>query len=380
MNVFKQAGLEAVTYDERAFTVTLGSGVVHFLDNHYREYCAAWPWSRTSISERYARALLTHRPDESLDPAKTRENLRLVVRDASYILSLGALFPPAPGKPPASDFPSRPLAGHYIVTPVIDAGESLATVTEESLVEAGLTPEQAFAIGEANMIGIETSIRELVHGLWIIDDLDGYAASRLLLIPAMRSLAVRGRLTAIPVHRDELLLADDANPAALQRLAELANAHASDGRPIGLVPMVLGPDGWGPYEPPRDAAHRAIANLTVLGRAQAYENQKEVLDKMHEASGTDIFVASVTVMSAKDADEYSSYCTWVPGITALLPRADYIVVSDDSKPKDQQVRRYTWDTLMARCTHLAKPVGMTPERWLVTEPLTDDLLERVPQV
>lgn len=117
-----------------------------------------------------------------------------------------------------------------------------------------------------------------------------------------------------------------------------------------------------------------------MGRAQTYENQKEVLDKLHESSATDIFVASVTVMSTKDTEEYHSYCTWVPGIVSLLPRADFMVVSDDSKPKDQQVKRYEWSALMARCNHLTKPVGMTPERWLVSEPLMDDLLEGLPQV
>lgn len=64
--IFKQTGIEVASYDETAFCVNLGSGLIHFLDNHYREYCAAWPWARTTVSERYARSLLVHEANAPL--------------------------------------------------------------------------------------------------------------------------------------------------------------------------------------------------------------------------------------------------------------------------------------------------------------------------
>ncbi len=64
--------------------------------------------------------------------------------------------------------------------------------------------------------------------------------------------------------------------------------------------------------------------LQTQSFGQAYTEQKELLDKLHDKTGEDTFVASFSGMTPQGTNRLTSFCVWGKGVLAWLPRTDLI--------------------------------------------------------
>jgi hypothetical protein len=56
---------------------------------------------------------------------------------------------------------------------------------------------------------------------------------------------------------------------------------------------------------------------------QAYTEQKDLLDRLHEKSGVDVSVASYGGTQDKNG-QVRSYAVWTQGVVSLLPQTDLV--------------------------------------------------------
>ena len=97
---------------------------------------------------------------------------------------------------------------------------------------------------------------------------------------------------------------------------------------------------------------------------QAYTEQKELLGKLHEKTGEDIFMASFSGYTPQGTDRLTSYCVWAKGVLASLPRADLIAFMAVHGQAPQMV---PWDRAVEVVGDMMEPMGMYPPRFRVKE-------------
>jgi hypothetical protein len=148
-------------------------------------------------------------------------------------------------------------------------------------------------------------------------------------------------------------------------MAEAAFEHP---RPVSGIAFRLTDDNeWVPFLPearhPKYAVYRL---LQVKSIGPDYDDQKKVLDELHEKTGKDIFVASYSAVQAKESGEIRSYCVWSDGVVAFLPRTDYIYFYRSTGQDDGKiVATAPWGNAETVLGDRMKPVGIYPERYLV---------------
>jgi hypothetical protein len=86
-----------------------------------------------------------------------------------------------------------------------------------------------------------------------------------------------------------------------------------------------------------------------------------LLDKIHEMTGEDIFVASHKIRRENPSGHFiDSIATWTEGVDTLLPSARSVVLL---QPENQQMIIGPWDTVAAAAGELLAPMGWWPERF-----------------
>lgn len=166
---------------------------------------------------------------------------------------------------------------------------------------------------------------------------DAYASSRLLLPGWLASMngKVPGRPLAIVPDRGTLYVAGDADPEAGIWLGETAQREWQAST-RALSPVVYTVDDAGsvvPYRRPEsDSLGRLLRRGEGLLLAKEYAEQKQLLEEIHERDGTDLFVATATLVEREDGC-VRSYCVWTDGVETLLPRTDAVIVQTHPEQK-----------------------------------------------
>jgi hypothetical protein len=100
-----------------------------------------------------------------------------------------------------------------------------------------------------------------------------------------------------------------------------------------------------------------------------YNDQKELLDQIHQQSGDDLFVASFSAVQHKDTGRISSYSVWSEGVDTLLPETDDIVLlrADQAADKVQVAAAGKFQRVREIAGELMQPLGTYPERYRVAQ-------------
>jgi hypothetical protein len=180
------------------------------------------------------------------------------------------------------------------------------------------------------------------------------------------ALPVTGHpVCAIP-NRGVLLAADGTDPAALKALIAESRHRLENGPwPLSGLLIERTPTGWRRYNPPAELA-QAAGSLRALDLARTYLDQKAVLDKLHERTGTDVFVATFALRSQQHApDQIQSGCTWSAGVETLLPKTDHIVLNRDPGSSHPDLLFVPWSTVERLGGHYLKTTSEDPPRFRV---------------
>ena len=371
-----------VREDEFALEVALGDGknLRLFLDNYFHESAELPPGEReVEVLRRLSAAL---RPTEAAPTwAAARARVLPVLRPQGFF-RLEAVV--ASQKTPA--VASQPFLPYVDLALVLDEPDRMSYVTVDDLAGWGVDPEHALVQAVENAGRLPPPELDVETDLYTVDAGDTYESSRLAIPGLLASFAdrVEGRPIAIIPTRSRCVIGGDADPTALQALAEMAQEEYEESN-RSLSPAVYTIDGAGEVVPLELPADHPACHAVRLGHVKLalteYASQKDTLDIVHEREGTDIFVASLTGVIRGDGLPLT-WTMWGEDIDSLLPAADLVrFMFQDEEAEDGEPAPGFMVPFARVCAVLgagfAPADGHRPLRYRVTSHPPPALLERL---
>jgi len=362
-----QGILGPIEFDSGVFALRVTDGVnTHTLslENVYSDCGRCLPWRRSRLVRGFLATALDTSDEVPPGWEAARERVLPAVRHRISIESprLAAL---AEGKEP-EDYPFEPVAGGVVTLLAYDAPKLIRLPAASAQRGWGISSGEALARAVSNLDRMsEPRWSSPARGVYVSGWQDDYDCSRILSEPALRGLAVDGRMVAIIPDRNCLVVTGLGDLEALRTALELAAGRANP-RPVSMIPLVRSWPGWETLE--LAASHPCYAlwrRLVLEERAQLYKQQQEELESLFARLGRDVFVASFTV--TEDPSGYRcSRCVWTAGVVSLLPETDLIGLVDLSRPEDQQLLGwYEGAMLRERCGTRLEPTDFYPIRYRV---------------
>lgn len=262
--------------------------------------------------------------------------------------------------------PYRHLNDELEVNAVFDLPTSAMDVTASRLTTWGMTLAELEVHAIANLrLKSKESFRQVSPGLWASPWGDGHDAARLLLHDEISRLVVKGEHVAMIPASSVLMIAGSEDPQALASMAEIARDAVQDPRAITGVTFKRAGDGWQAWLPPQDnPTYDKLYFLALQSRANAYTQQKELLDAWFEYTGEAQFVSRFSAFRTDGGEIYT--CTpWTENVNGLLPRTDRIdfvrlVGEGESKPKVYPAK---FEIALEVVGRLMTRTPERPERW-----------------
>jgi hypothetical protein len=254
----------------------------------------------------------------------------------------------------------RPLVGELVVALVFDSPSSMAYVNEQTLERWQVDFDQALADALHNLRGLPEhgGWKSLGDGVWSGEWGDSYDSSRLLLPDLIHRTGVRTPVVVAP-FRNALMVTAGDNAAGIARMAQ-AIEDALEDNPRWLSFELLRLDGtrWTPHAPlvAADAWHR----LRLRNAASADEQQKRLLDALHERQNIDLWVAS-SQMIARDDLGTLGFTVWSSGVDTLLPHTEFLLFNPDDEDASMRLL-VPWADAVEIVGALMEPTGNVPER------------------
>jgi hypothetical protein len=227
------------------------------------------------------------------------------------------------------EMPIRQLTPAVAAWLVYDGDHNTRRITSSQLAKWCVTFDDAFDVALTNLRRrSEKAFVALTPGLYCSDWADTCDTSRVLLTDIIAALPVRGAPVAMMPNRDVLLVSGAQDQEGLRNMVRSARKVLADPRPLGANALLLEAGVWHDYVP--NTAEQSGIELMELQEEQAsmcYADQKDLLDKVHEVTGEDIFVASHKIRRESPSGHFiDSIATWTEGVDTLLPRAKTLVL------------------------------------------------------
>lgn len=372
MGALQQAGAGSLNYDAGMNEVhgeMNGGKFSLFLGNLYHEYTRAPRAGRAAVLDKYVgiQVQASNTPPASYDEARPR--LMPIVRtradEAIGMLSMQR-FAAAGEDLHDKRLATRALVGSFVIGLAYDTPNAMQRINHHQLAEWQVSFDQALDDALQNLRALPE------HGGWVrLGESawqgswgDNYESSRILLHDLIHRLGVTEPVALMPL-RYTLLVCSARDEKGLALLATRARELMdSEPRWLSLTPLKLGDQGWEVFEPPQSCA-KAYADLALLDESQSYAGQKSLLDDLHQRNGTDVFVASATVVE-KDG-LLRSYCTWTEGVDTLLPRTELLVFLRLRDGQLEQALTLAWDVAAELASHLMEATDFSPVRYRVRQ-------------
>ncbi len=320
-------------FDEDEFMLvdTQGDRRIH-LANIYAEHCTVPRRHRAANLARLAQAFITNRDDvlpESFDEARTHLRPKIWCRSTFAMMELERRVT-GTGEP--LDIPLYPLGSHLYSSLVFDTEHAMRSVSSENLENWATTYYEAFEIACRNLEEESIVWSRIGDGFYSALSGDNYDSSRVLLLDRIQSMDVKGDHVAIVPQRDAMYVAGSEDEESLQIMFDLTEQTLSEQpRPLCPLPMILKDGEWTNWTVPQNHRLRERFDaLEIQFLGQLYAEQKSLLDQLVDSGGLEAFPASFTAVREKDSNQLFSYCVWGQGVDTLLPKAQFVILVDDS--------------------------------------------------
>lgn len=294
------------------------------------------------------------------------QRLLPMVRDRRY-LDLTVLSIKVSGQPGADTiaaFPSRALAGELAVTLVLDAEASLQQVTATDLQDWAIAFDAALdrAMQNFRAQGAAVSYELVAPGVYALMGEDPFNASRLLLSEHFQALQLAGEPVVCVPSRGELLLADPSTPKAVAAMARLAAARLGAAeRPLSADMLQFSGGQW-VAAPPALARQPALIEARHLLMHRDYQRQADLLNRLYQAKGKDVFVATYKLGRKGENEPLFNYAQLTSGGSpTLLPKADHLALLTD----EQELIVVLWVKAAKILGAGLQKVAVFPPRYLV---------------
>jgi uncharacterized protein YtpQ (UPF0354 family) len=189
-------------------------------------FCRSNPSGCSREITTYVKAAAQIYSGRSAPPSK--EAVRVIVRPQAYVTASQAGLPPG-----ALKLQSRPLAGTLVILPAIDMPRAIRMLTEKDMQSLGLSTDEAFRLGLANLSHRLKPLMEVAHSVrpGQIGHISGdvYNSSRLAMFESWSPLAKAqdGKLIVAAPATDTVLYIGDETAIAIDALRTLAKSVAA---------------------------------------------------------------------------------------------------------------------------------------------------------
>lgn len=341
------------------------------LQNLYAEYCRMPRRDRSRWLQSSCRTI-AHTMEVPEDFEDVKPDLFPTVRTRSLIevIELEARLN-STGSP---TLPTLPLNDELIACLVYDLPNAMRFVTQDNLQTWGVSTYEAFEVARRNLDEKPASVVTAGERLFMFCSLDAYDGSRLLLTDKIRTLPLRGDPITMPVTRDCLLVTGEDDVEGLALLVDVATKSIEEPRSLCPIAFRLVGDDWQSWLPPvGHPQYQKLREFQLRYQSNEYATQKDLLDKLHEKEGPDVFVATYEVVQKPDGTMFS-YATWAKGVATWLPQADKIAFFD---PDVEQPLLVPWEVAIAEIGATMQPLDCNPSRWEVNSFPSAEELERM---
>ena len=372
----KRAGIAAVfEYDPGEFVLKQHGGLL-FLGNIYASYCQANAGHKKRLLGNFLETLRISSRPEAFEEAKN--NLVTVIREKALFIFTD-LAQRIAGNGKGIHVAAEPITAWFCKTLVIDFPGAISSVGEDDLKKWNVGFEEAAEAGVQYLRNCTTPRFVPENGYFVGVWNDDYDSSRLLLAELFGHLPLEGDPVIVIPNRLTLMVTGSGQPDAIKAmLAKAENIVQTIARPQNPAPLVIrngeiADFTVGKSSPVFNEVRRAFCLAALI----YYQQQKELLDKLHEKNGKDLFVAKYTLNQLKDGS-YQSCAVWSKGVIALLPRTDVIMLYDPEKPeKERSLGFVAWDKLVSLAGSLMLDAEMFPERYYVSKFPDEDQLKNL---
>ena len=370
----KVGSKSAMRYDPEQFLIERGGDGFINLANLYHEYCQASRGERSKVLERFIRGCLGttgfELPEEFSD---VHPDLLPVVRSRFYLESV-ALQSRARGGTGVA-VPQQPIGDHLALSLVYDLPQAMRSIIQEDLDKWEVSLYEAIEAARSNLeqmgnVAFASLQSEGGERVYVSATNDNYDASRLVMLDLVRKMPVRGDYVAMVPNRDTLVLTGSEDESGLAVMCKIAEESFQKPRPISTVALRLVGDEWESWLPEAGSpAHAKLHELRMRTIGMEYNDQKELLDQIHQHTGENLVVASFCAVQHKDSGRVSSYSVWSEGVDTLLPQTDDLILlrPDAAADKIDVVAAGSFERVREVAGDLMEPQGTYPERFRVLD-------------
>jgi hypothetical protein len=361
-------------YNPEQYLIERGSEGFINLANLYHEYCQAARGERGKVLDRFIRGCVgTTGFELPEDFGDVHPDLLPVVRSRFYLESV-ALQSRARGGEGVT-VPQQMIGDHLSLSLVYDLPQAMRSIIQQDLEKWDVTFYEAVEAARRNLeqmgkVAFASLQGEGEDGVYISATGDNYDASRLVMLDLVRKFPVRGDYVAMVPNRDTLVVTGSEDATGLELMCKIAEESFEKPRPISTVALRLAGDEWESWLPDPDSpAHAKFRELRLRTIGMEYNDQKELLDQIHQSTSEDLFVASFSAVQQKDTGRITSYSVWSQGVPTLLPETDDIVLlrADGAAERVELAAAGDWQRVRDVAGDLMEPLGMYPERYRVVE-------------
>jgi hypothetical protein len=162
-------------------------------------------------------------------------------------------------------------------------------------------------------------------------------------------------------------------------MAKIAKESFDKPRPISTIALRLEGDEWMPWLPAPDAPlYGEFHELRLRTIGAEYNDQKELLDAVHQQTNQGVMVAPYGALQNKETGRVTSYSVWYEGVESLLPETDAVLFFRPEAADDQKiVAGGAWQHIRDVVGDLMVPMGWYPERYRVKQFPSDAELAKI---
>ncbi len=348
MDRARQLGLGEFEYDPNMKELRQSGGKTKwqlYLGRVYEEYVLTPSKERRSVIDKFLSTVSNG--NEEIIPSSyevARQSLLPILRD-SVDVAVAELSVRRASAIDGSDFKPFAMAGGPLVGTLIqgiafDTPNSINRVTAAQLEVWGVSVVTAMddAVDNLRKMNHPGGWTQLDAHTWSGHWDDAYASSRMVTPEVIHQLGVPDPIVMVPTP-DTLLVANGRSENALAALAFWCEQSAGpQKRALSSIAYRLTDRTWTAI-PVAEQNSPDLRNYQLKGLSSSHEDQKQLLDDLHERTNQDVWVAGYQLMQKTGSDLITAYTVWTESVDSLLPMADILVLQSMSEDGNEVAKR-----------------------------------------
>jgi len=272
--------------------------------------------------------------------------------------------------------------GEMQFEPVLNMDDAVQTMNAENMREAGFAFDEFIQLAGKNLLSVTPPNspdhwEKLEADIWISKLNDDFDAARVFLFPEELSFPFTETPIVYAPSHAICLITSKTDEATLKRLIELGDDSSQTHRPLSRALWQLVEGNW--RRMMSQDRNSAAGRSRFIETINSYDDQKNALEQLFEATERDIHVAAVIVRDKSKEDEPDQLETLSAfiGHHSYLPKTDFVVLGFEDAKIDKTIREVPWDVFanIIGEENLISHPDLKPVRYMFGDPISDDKIQ-----